>query len=208
MINKPRQQEQDVAPARRLKGPQRREQLLNVATRLFAKGGFDATTTAAIAKAARVTEPVLYRHFASKQALFVAIVRRMSEQTLQYWQEVLGDEQDPMKCLSVMGRSFPDQLKKLEAANHVLQGALASSQDRQVQAVIREHFEAVCNVLADIIKRGQEQGSIRSDLDAGTLAWQFAYIGLGYAMLAMNLKQAKIAGVNESMEFMLRGLRP
>ncbi len=60
----------------RLKAPQRREQLISVATRQFAKFGYDATTTDAIAKAAGVTEPILYRHFGSKQELFIAISAR------------------------------------------------------------------------------------------------------------------------------------
>jgi AcrR family transcriptional regulator len=65
----------------RLKAPQRREQLIEVATKLFARKGYEATTTAAIAEAAGVTEPILYRHFKSKQELFIAIVREMSDQT-------------------------------------------------------------------------------------------------------------------------------
>ena len=36
------------------------------------------TTTAAIADAAGVTEPILYRHFSSKQGMFIAITRAMS----------------------------------------------------------------------------------------------------------------------------------
>src|SRR3954452_19685030 len=72
---------------RRLKAPQRREQLIEVATKLFAKWGYEATTTSAIPEAAGVTEPILYRHFDSKQELFVAIVRSVSEQTLRHWAE-------------------------------------------------------------------------------------------------------------------------
>ena len=67
----------------RLKAAQRREQLIGVATKLFAKTGYDATTTADIAKAAGVTEPILYRHFESKQELFVAIVRDVSATTMK-----------------------------------------------------------------------------------------------------------------------------
>ena len=43
---------------------------IDVATKQFAKHGFDAATTASIAKAAGVTEPILYRHFDSKRALY------------------------------------------------------------------------------------------------------------------------------------------
>ena len=42
---------------------------MDVATKLFARNGYEATTTAAIAEAAGVTEPILYRHFEGKQDL-------------------------------------------------------------------------------------------------------------------------------------------
>src|SRR4051794_25149889 len=80
---------------RRLKAPQRREQLIEAATKLFAKWVYDATTTAAIAEAAGVTEPILYRHFDSKQELFVAIVRSVSALTMDHWREVIGSIKDP-----------------------------------------------------------------------------------------------------------------
>ena len=53
-----------------MKAPERRAQVLRVATRLFARFGYARTTTASLARAAGVTEPVLYRHFPSKRALF------------------------------------------------------------------------------------------------------------------------------------------
>src|SRR3954452_2902809 len=72
----------------RLKAPQRREQLMEVATKLFARNGYEATTTAAIAEMAGVTEPILYRHFRSKQELFVAIVKAVSDRTLRHWEDI------------------------------------------------------------------------------------------------------------------------
>jgi len=69
-----------TVPMARLKAPQRREQLISVATKQFAKFGYDATTTGHIAKSAGVTEPILYRHFGSKQELFIAITREVSDQ--------------------------------------------------------------------------------------------------------------------------------
>ena len=79
----------------RLKAPQRREQLMEVATKLFARNGYEATTTAAIAEMAGVTEPILYRHFKSKQELFVAIVKAVSDRTLRHWEELIKGIDDP-----------------------------------------------------------------------------------------------------------------
>src|SRR5882757_344006 len=104
----------------RLKAPQRREQLIDVATKLFAGFGYDATTTAAIAKAAGVTEPILYRHFKSKQKLFVAIVRSVSEHTLQQWHDVISGTSDPAERIKRVCDGMPEHFKKLEDQYHVL----------------------------------------------------------------------------------------
>ena len=48
--------------------------LKKVAIQLFAQQGFDGTTTLEIAKAAGVTEPVIYYHFKNKDGLFTAIL--------------------------------------------------------------------------------------------------------------------------------------
>src|SRR5437764_14994843 len=106
----------------RLKAAQRREQLIDVATKLFAKSGYDATTTAAIAEAAGVTEPILYRHFDSKQELFVAIVRSVSELTMAQWQAVIGDTGDPAEEIRRIAGEFPAHMRELGDAYHVIQG--------------------------------------------------------------------------------------
>jgi AcrR family transcriptional regulator len=58
----------------RLTAQQRREQLLAVAGGQFAGLGFHAVSMESIAEAAGVSKPVLYQHFPSKRALYVALV--------------------------------------------------------------------------------------------------------------------------------------
>src|SRR5437762_82897 len=98
----------------RLKAPQRREQLIEVATKLFARTGYDATTTAAIAIAAGVTEPILYRHFKSKQELFVAIVRDVSDITMKGWAALIADMTDPAEKIRTVAEAIPDHIKKYD----------------------------------------------------------------------------------------------
>ncbi|HWT47902.1 MAG TPA: helix-turn-helix domain-containing protein [Mycobacterium sp.] len=57
-------------PTRRMPRAQRREQILEAATRAFARGGFANTGLDAIAAEAGVTPVILYRHFASKADLY------------------------------------------------------------------------------------------------------------------------------------------
>ena len=61
------------APAYRRAPAEKRERLLTAARELFAANGFDATSTAQIAKAAGVSEGILFHHFGSKKGLFVTL---------------------------------------------------------------------------------------------------------------------------------------
>ena len=52
----------------------RRRQIAEVAMRLFAERGFRGTTTKEIAQAAGVSEAIIFRHFATKEELYTAII--------------------------------------------------------------------------------------------------------------------------------------
>lgn len=58
----------------RLPAGERRSQLIETAIDLFSRKGFAGTTTKEIAKAAGVTEAIVFRHFATKQHLYRAIL--------------------------------------------------------------------------------------------------------------------------------------
>lgn len=58
----------------RMHGEERRQQLLAVAVDVFARQGFGGTKTKDIAAAAGVSEAILFRHFASKEDLYHAIL--------------------------------------------------------------------------------------------------------------------------------------
>jgi AcrR family transcriptional regulator len=58
----------------RMAGEERRLQILRIAVRLFSQRGFRGTTTKEIAQAAGVSEAMVFRHFATKEELYTAIL--------------------------------------------------------------------------------------------------------------------------------------
>lgn len=58
----------------RMSGDERRKQILRVAIQLFSQRGFSGTTTKEIARAAGVSEAIIFRHFANKDELYHAIL--------------------------------------------------------------------------------------------------------------------------------------
>lgn len=61
-------------PHSRMTGEERRLQILKVAIELFSQRGFSGTTTKEIARAAGVSEAIIFRHFSNKEELYSAIL--------------------------------------------------------------------------------------------------------------------------------------
>jgi AcrR family transcriptional regulator len=68
-----RRQEQTAAGGR-MAAEDRRLQIVRVAMRLFSERGFRGTTTKEVAHAAGVSEAIIFRHFATKEDLYSAII--------------------------------------------------------------------------------------------------------------------------------------
>src|SRR5947207_7710357 len=74
------------ASAARMAGEERHLQILRVAMNLFSERGFRGTKTKEIALAAGVSEAMVFRHFATKEELYSAILDQKA---------CAGDERDP-----------------------------------------------------------------------------------------------------------------
>ena len=96
-------------PRKRLTAAGRREQLLNVAISVFGARGFGGSTTKAIAAAAGVSEATIFRHFPSKDALYVAALEQrtgVGSAQLVTVLEGYAERQDDEGLLRVLIRSI------------------------------------------------------------------------------------------------------
>ena len=75
-------------PRKRLTPEQRRARILAAATRIFSKKGYDGASMSDIATAAGITKPVLYDHFASKDALFETLLNSIRDGLLARGREI------------------------------------------------------------------------------------------------------------------------
>lgn len=69
-----------LRPNSRSTGERRRQQILTVATELFAEHGFKGTTTRHIAERAGVNEAIIFRHFPTKEDLYWAVIEHKCEE--------------------------------------------------------------------------------------------------------------------------------
>jgi AcrR family transcriptional regulator len=166
--------------ANRLSGPERRAVVVETACRVFSKRSYHGSTTAEIARATGVTEPVLYRHFASKRELYLACLDAVWEQVRELWGKALDAEDDPANWLKAIGKAY---LEARAAARIVLvdlwiQALTEAADDPEIRRALREQVREVHTFVADVIRRAQKAGGIVRDRDPDAEAWIFISLGL------------------------------
>src|SRR5436305_5060447 len=107
-----RRRPQAAKPPERMRKAERKRQLLAQAKQLFVTLGYQHTTTEKIARAAGVSEPVLYRHFESKKALFLEVLQEVREATVNRWNAETAGLTDPLTKLHAIADSYLDTTRE------------------------------------------------------------------------------------------------
>lgn len=169
----------------RLPAAVRREQLLDVALDLFSRHGYARATTAELAKAAGVTEPIIYRHFASKRDLFVDLIERQAKRTLEAWERDLAGAKDPAARLKILIGDNPMVSAEGRAGYRVFLQAITEVEDAAIQKAVTKHITELHAFMAREIARLQEERkAARPAFSPEIIAWMLIHIGLGYGVLA------------------------
>ncbi|MGZ8716412.1 MAG: TetR/AcrR family transcriptional regulator [Gaiellaceae bacterium] len=163
----------------RLPAAERRLEVLETAVRVFSEGSYRGTTTAEIARAAGVSEPILYRHFASKRDLYFAALDHVWAQARAAWEAALADETDVLAALDAMGRShFAVRDCKHQLSELWVQALSEATEDPELRKYLRRHMREVHGFFAGLLRRGQEEGVLHADRDIDAEAWIFLAGGI------------------------------
>ena len=150
-----------AASSTRLPAAERRLDLVETALRVFSEGSYRGTTTAEIARAAGVSEPILYRHFASKRDLYLAALDHVWGQMRTLAVDAIArDHVSVHDC-------------KFQMAELWVQALGEAAEDDELRAHLRRHMREVHDFMADVIRAGQEQGVLHAGRDADAEAWTF-----------------------------------
>ncbi len=156
----------------RMPAAERRRHLVETAIRLFTEGSYRGTTTAEIAHAAGVSEPILYRHFASKRDLYLAALEHGWERTRAVWEKELDDAPDACAAVEAIGKGHVSvRSPKLQLAELWVQALSEASEDAELRRHLRRHMRDVHDFFASLLQRGQEQGTIARDRNPDAEAW-------------------------------------
>jgi AcrR family transcriptional regulator len=98
--------EERLVDRKRARGEATRQELVEAATRLFAANGYEDTSIEAVLGETGVSRGALYHHFASKEALFEAVVEQLGAECSRKIVQSVADVQDPAEALRKGSRTF------------------------------------------------------------------------------------------------------
>jgi len=163
----------------RLSAPERRQAVLDAACRIFSEGSYRGTTTAEIARESGVSEPILYRHFASKRELYLACLETAWLDTRARWDDGVAAEPDPARWVpAIAAAAFEVGKCPAVLADLWVQALSVANDDSVIGAALAAQMREVHDYVADLIRLSQAAGGAVAERDADAEAWIFVSVGL------------------------------
>src|SRR5204862_2515099 len=132
----------EPAPEKRYRMPAagRRAAIVDAALQVFGERSYGRATTAEIARAAGVSEPILYRHFTSKRDLYIASLEAMSERLQGAAEAIIAAEPDPREWTFAIPRAI-DLLRKnaVYPSQMWVQALSEVGEDAELARYLRRH---------------------------------------------------------------------
>lgn len=145
------------------KGTERREQIVQTATDVFAKEGFEGAALKRVAELVGVREATLFHYFTSKQELLTAVLAERDRRSMERFG---GD----ISLESMPGIAERNQAEPGLTALYAVASATAHDPGHDSHEYFRQRYEGIVADLAGEIREAQEKGAVRDDVPAELVA--------------------------------------
>lgn len=169
----------------RMSGPERRQQILQIAAEEFADGGLHGTSTEVIARRAEITQAYIFRLFGTKKALFLEVTTTAFDRQTEGMRTAAGAATG-LDALALMGARYNELLAERTSLLLQLQG-FAACGDPEVRGAVRESFGRMWQMVSDVT--GLDPVTIKAFLAFGML------LNNGAALQVAELDQPWAEGV-------------
>ena len=157
-----------IEPGIRMTGDNRREQIIETAVNLFSQRGFKGTTTKEIARAAGVSEAMVFRHFENKDALYEAIldtkgcqdgVRRFPWEENETLKKAIAEKDDTGVFYNIALDALNKHQKDVAFMRLLFYSAL--EEHELAERFFHEFIERVYQFIGGYIAERQQDGAFR-----------------------------------------------
>lgn len=162
-----------IAERKEREKEQRRNDIIDAAERIFFSKGIDIATMDEIAEEAELSKGTLYLYFKSKQELLFAIDLRAMKILMSMFKETISQEKSTVENLIGIGRAYVRFSKDYEHYFKTLlhfEGSESFNLSHDLFAQMCDQEEDPMSFLADMLKKGMDDGTVRPDISPEVLA--------------------------------------
>ncbi|HVM71370.1 MAG TPA: TetR/AcrR family transcriptional regulator [Anaerolineales bacterium] len=165
----------------RMRGSERRALILAQSKKVFARNGYQEASTSELARASGVTEPMLYKHFASKRALYLAVLDLLHEQFMERFTKMVEQKsaRDLQESLGSLLLDYRDAAMQDHDGIHLLLDAALESDDPDVAVIMEAHNQRMYALVSGLLEKAREQGLVYRSLDLAAGTWGFLSLMFG-----------------------------
>jgi AcrR family transcriptional regulator len=147
----------------------RQKQIIEVSLELIAESGIQGLTIKNLAKMIGFSESAIYRHYENKIQILVAILNYFKENTERLFTAELNSDKD---AISKINHLFSSQFKIFTQSPSFVAVIFSEELFRNESMLVERVSEIMnnnFNILIQIIKDGQANGELRTDVEADHL---------------------------------------
>jgi len=183
---------------------ERRGEILDAAERVFLAKGFADATMDEVAAGAELGKGTLYLYFKNKDELYVATCLRTLRRVVNLYERVAQTEGTGLEILRALGRAYAqfvrDNREHFRLAMSWMLSPSVIDPGSEAFGRYRGLIQRVFGLVMATIERGKADGSIRTDIDARTLAVQLWGGTLGMLLLSIN-REELVKRLQEDFDF-------
>ncbi len=157
-------------PRGRVPAEMREQQIMVVAQRLFASNGYEATGIVDIARAAGVTRPVVYKHFESKEAIYLAVLRQARADLMIQLSQAITGEGEPADQIRAATDAYFRYVERNQHAWEILFGGGAAVAGPAADEAARLRTETIRFVARQIRRLAPNADALVCDAFAHALS--------------------------------------
>ena len=181
------------------KGAERRDQIIQTATDVFATEGFEGTALKRVAEQVGVKEATLFHYFRGKQELLTAVLAERDRRGIA---DIAEDDTGLALMVRVAERN---RLEPGLTTLYAVASATANDPGHDSHGYFRERYAEVVEVLAADIERRQHAGEARADVSARNLARMVVAISDGLQLQWLYDKDVDVAdGLCQFIDVLLK----
>jgi AcrR family transcriptional regulator len=170
----------------RMTAEERREAILDAAVEEIAAHGYAGATTADVAKRAGISQPYVFRFFATKKDLYIAVLERCTDRLLRGWEETATRSGETR--LEALARAFVEALPERRSELKVKFSAYSDTDDPEIAEALRHHLARIYRY---IVHEAERDGVADPQVAAA------AFVSRGYlinAAVSVDLDKALTPG--------------